>query len=113
MLREIKEESGVDASVRCLCGIYSNVGQHLFYDGVTPVPTKVMFDFICDYEGGALTTSNETSEVIWVPREKALEYVTQPAMLLRFKNILAFNGKIHYCSYVTKPKFKVLLSRFL
>lgn len=113
VLREIKEESGVDASVRCLCGIYSNVGQHLFYDGVTPVPTKVMFDFICDYEGGELSTSNETSEVIWVPREKALEYITQPAMLLRFKNILAFNGKTHYCSYVTKPEFKVLLSRFM
>jgi hypothetical protein len=98
-------------AVRCLCGVYSNVGQHLFYDGITPVPTKVMFDFICDYEDGELTTSNETSEVIWVPKERVLEYVTAPAGLLRFKNIIEFGGKVNYCSYVTKPEFKVLSSR--
>ena len=113
VLREIKEESGVDASVRCLCGIYSNVGQHIYYDGVTPVPTKVMFDFICDYGGGELKTSDETSEVIWIPKDKALEYITAPAILLRLENILKFNGKIHYCSYVTKPEFKVLSSRYI
>lgn len=47
VLREILEESGIKANVQCLCGIYSNVGKHLFYDGVTPVPTKVIMDFIC------------------------------------------------------------------
>lgn len=113
VLREILEESGVRASVRCLAGIYSNVGQHLFYDGVTPVPTKVMFDFICDYIDGELTPSDETTDVIWVPKNKSLEYVTSPACLFRFKKVIEFNGKIHYCSYVTKPEFKVLSSRFV
>ena len=111
VLREILEESGVKASVRCLCGVYSNVGQHLFYDGITQVPTKVMFDFICDYEDGELTTSNETSEVIWVPKAKVLDYITAPAGLLRFENIIKFDGRVNYCSYVTKPEFKVLTSR--
>jgi len=41
VLREILEESGITASVRCLVGIYSNVGQHLGYDGATHVTTKV------------------------------------------------------------------------
>lgn len=113
VLREILEESGVRASVRSLSGIYSNVGQHLFYDGVTPVPTKVMFDFICDYIDGELATSDETSDVIWVPKDKVLEYITAPAGLLRFKNVIEFDGHIHYCSYVTKPEFKVLSSRFV
>ncbi|SUY46877.1 NUDIX hydrolase [Clostridium putrefaciens] len=45
VLREIFEESGVKASVRCLVGIYSNVGKEIFYDGITQVPTKVIFDF--------------------------------------------------------------------
>ncbi|MCL2321541.1 MAG: NUDIX domain-containing protein [Oscillospiraceae bacterium] len=49
VLREILEESGIRASVKCLIGIYSNVGQHLGYDGVTNIPTKVMFDFLYDY----------------------------------------------------------------
>ena len=113
VLREILEESGVKASVRCLCGIYSNVGQHIYYDGVTHVPTKVMFDFICDYEDGELRTSDETSEVIWVPRENALDYITSPAQILRFQSILNFDGKVLYCSYVSKPEFKVLTSRYV
>jgi 8-oxo-dGTP pyrophosphatase MutT (NUDIX family) len=113
VLREILEESGVRASVRCLAGIYSNTGQHLYYDGVTTVPTKVLFDFVCDYIDGELTTSNETSDVIWVPKSEVLEYITAPACLFRFKNIIEFNNRVHYCSYVTKPEFKVLSSRFV
>lgn len=113
VLREILEESGVRASVRCLVGIYSNVKQHLYYDGVTPVPTKVMFDFICDYIDGELKTSNETSEVIWVPKNEVLDYITAPASAFRFKNVIEFDSRIHYCSYVTKPEFKVLSSRYV
>lgn len=33
VVREVLEESGIEASVRCLVGIYSNIGQHLGYDG--------------------------------------------------------------------------------
>lgn len=113
LLREILEESGVKASLRCLCGVYSNVGKHLYYDGITEVPTKVMFDFICDYTEGELTTSNETSEVIWVPKEKVLDYITAPAQHYRFENILKFDGRILYGSYVTRPEFKILSARYL
>lgn len=113
VLREVLEESGVRASVRSLVGIYSNVGRHLYYDGTTPVPTKVIFDFICDYIDGELTPSDETSDVIWVPKSKVLEYVTHPASLFRFKNAIEFNRQIHYCSYITRPEFKVLSSRFV
>ncbi|MCL2867495.1 MAG: NUDIX hydrolase [Clostridia bacterium] len=111
VLREILEESGITAAVRCLVGIYSNVGQHLYYDGVTNVPTKVMFDFICDYVDGTPTTSDETSEVIWIPKTKVMDYVTAPAMRFRFEKMLNFNGKVSYCSYVTKPEFQVLSDR--
>lgn len=113
VLREVLEESGIKASVRCLVGIYSNIGQHLFYDGITPVPTKVMFDFICDYIDGELKTSDETSDVTWVPKDKVLKYIETPACLFRFKNVIEFNGHIHYCSYVSKPEFKIFSSRFV
>jgi 8-oxo-dGTP pyrophosphatase MutT (NUDIX family) len=113
VLREIMEESGINASVRRLVGIYSNVGQHLFYDGVTNVPTKVMLDFICDYIGGEPTASNETSEVMWVPKKEVLGYITSPAQYFRFKKILDFNDKVCYCSYLTKPEFKVLSERYV
>jgi len=113
VLREILEESGITASVRCLVGVYSNVGQHLFYDGVTNVPTKVMFDFICDYIDGEPTVSDETSEVIWVPKAEVMQYITSPASRFKFERMLNFNGKICYSSYITKPEFKVLTDRHI
>lgn len=113
VLREIMEESGIKAKVKCLCAVYSNVGKHLFYDGVTTVPTKVMFDFICEYESGECRTSEESKEVIWVPKEKALEYVTTPVLRYRFEKILNFQGRVTYASYLTKPEFKVLTERMI
>lgn len=111
VLREIMEESGITAKVKCLCGVYSNVGQHTYYDGVTPVPTKVMLDFICEYVSGECRTSEESSEVIWVSKEKALDNVTAPAMRYRIEKALQFNGQVTYASYVTKPEFRLLMER--
>jgi len=113
VLREILEESGITASVRCLAGIYSNVSQHLWYDGITNVPTKVMFDFICDYVYGKPAPSEETSEVIWVPKADVMQYITSPAMRFRFEKMLQFKGKICYSSYVTEPEFLVLSDRYI
>ena len=113
VLREIMEESGITARVKCLCGVYSNVGKGVFYDGVTPVPTKVMFDFICEYESGECRISEESSEVLWVPREKVLDYISKPVLRYRFEKILSFEGKVNYASYVTKPEFQVLTERYI
>ena len=113
VLREIMEESGITAKVKSLCAVYSNVGKYTFYDGITPVPTKVMFDFICEYESGECRTSEESSEVIWVPKENVLDYLSSPVMHYRFEKILNFDGRITYASYVTKPEFQVLTERYI
>jgi len=113
VLREIAEESGITASVRCLVGVYSNVGQYLYYDGVTHVPTKVMFDFICDYVDGQPKISDETSEVMWVPKTEVMQYITTPVLRFRFEKMLNFTGKVCYCSYVTKPEFSILTDRYI
>ncbi|MDD4124936.1 MAG: NUDIX hydrolase [Eubacteriales bacterium] len=113
VLREIMEESGITAEIKCLCGVYSNVGQFLYYDGVTNVPTKVMFDFICEYVSGDCRTSDETGEVIWVPKTKVMDYVTMPVLRYRFERILNFSGKVTYASYITKPEFKLLSERYI
>ena len=113
VLREIFEESGITASVRRLAGVYSNVGSHLWYDNVTNVPTKVMFDFICDYVDGQPRISDETSEVIWVSKNQALDYITLPWLRYRFQKILEFNDRVFYGSYVTKPEFKILTERYV
>ena len=113
VLREIMEESGITAKVKCLCAVYSNVGKYTFYDGVTPVHTKVMFEFICEYESGECRTSEESSEVIWVPKAKVFDYLSSPVMRYRFEKILNFDGRVTYASYVTKPEFKVLMERYI
>lgn len=59
VIREIKEEKGIDATVSQLINIVSSTGIQKWYDGETDVPTKVMFDFVCKAEGGELTTSDE------------------------------------------------------
>lgn len=113
VLREIMEESGIKAKVKCLCGVYSNVGKHKYYDGITDVPTKVMFDFICEYESGECRTSEESSEVLWIPKEEVMDYISTPVLRYRFEKILAFDGKVTYASYVTKPEFQVLTERYI
>lgn len=113
VLREVLEESGVKASVRCLAGVYSNVGTHIGDDGKTSIPTKVMFDFICDYIEGELTPSEETSKVIWVPKNSVMCYITYPVLKLRFSNVLRFDNRIHYCAYITHPEFKLLSERII
>jgi len=113
VLREIFEESGIRATVRQLVGVYSNVGQHLWYDGVTHVPTKVILDFICDYVDGQPTTSDETSEVAWIPKDEVMQYITHPGLRFRFEKVLNFTGKVCYCSCVSKPEFKVLTDRYV
>lgn len=113
LLREIFEESGIVAKIGSLVGVYSNVGQHMHYDGVTNVPTKLMLDFVCEYIGGDLRTSDETSEVIWVPKDQALSYVSSPPQRFRFQKALEFDGKVCCCSYVSKPEFRVIADRFV
>ena len=101
VIREIKEESGIDASVSHLISVVSNTAVHKWYDGVTDVPTKVMFDFVCKLEGGELAASEETSECRWVPKEKVLDYIKLPAIRMRYEAYLSFKGSVNYMEYVT------------
>lgn len=91
--REIKEESGVNASIGSLVGVYSNI----------LLPSKVMFGFLGEYVGGELTTSDESIETKWVERDVILNKVSNPIVHDRIKDMLDFNGKIIYRVYATNP----------
>lgn len=113
VVRETKEESGIDIEVGPLVGIYSNTGTYIWYDGKTHVPTKAMFDFICYYKSGDLGTSDETSDSMWVPKEKALELNMHPVYRLRYQAYLDFSGKILYADYVAHPEFVLKSKRYV
>ncbi|MNI75631.1 pyrimidine (deoxy)nucleoside triphosphate pyrophosphohydrolase [compost metagenome] len=111
LIREIKEESGIDTEVSHLIGVYSNTATYKWHDGVTDVPTKVMLDYICKPVGGQLSTSDETSDSRWVAKDTALEMITSPAIRTRFQAYLEFAGNVAYIVYETKPEFQVAMSR--
>jgi len=113
LIREVKEESGIDVEASYLTSIYSNTGTYEGHIGVNIVPTKVMFDFVCKPIGGELSTSDETSDSRWVSKEKVLEMVTAPALRTRYQAYLDYDGDINYMDYITRPEFELKLKRDL
>ena len=111
LIREIKEESGIDVVVDQLVCVTSNTGTYPGYGGYGMVPTKVMFGFTCTAVGGRLQTSDETSEARWVPKDQVLEYIKRPTLVERFKAFLTFDGNVQYLEYVTKPEYELRLAR--
>lgn len=111
IIREIKEESGIDVTVSHLIGVYSNTATYEGHSGVKIVPTKVMFDFVCEPVGGKLATSNETSDSRWVKKEEVLEMISAPALRTRYQAYVDYNGSVQYMDYVTKPQFELNLER--
>lgn len=68
LLREVREETGVEARVSAFVGEYSNVAEKPGYgvlEGMM-LPTIVNLTFLCEYAGGELQTSEERIEVEWV-----------------------------------------------
>ncbi|WP_127592954.1 NUDIX hydrolase [Paenibacillus lautus] len=108
LIREIKEESGMDVSVGSLVGVYSNTGIQKWYDGVTDVPTQVGIDFVCQPIGGELLSfSEETTDSRWVAKDRVLDLITQPSVRFRYQAYLEFNGAVNYADYVNKPEFRI------
>lgn len=111
LVREIREESGIEVAISSLVGVYSNTGVFKWHDGVTDVPTKVMLDFIGKPVGGSLSTSDETRDSGWFPKEQFLDMVTAPAIRVRYQAYRDFAGTPVYMEYRTKPEFELRLSR--
>lgn len=111
VIKEVKEESGIDVKVSHLVGVYSNTATYKGHSGVKIVPTKVMFDFVCEPVGGELITSDETSDSRWVRKEEVLDMVSKHDMRTRYKSYVNFNGSIQYMDYKTKPEFEINLDR--
>lgn len=113
LAREVNEESGADKHILNLIGVYSNTGTYKWYDGVTDVPTKLMLDYVCEYVGGELTASAETSDVQWVEKENVLDFISAPPIRTRYEAFLEFEGNVTYMSYVSNPAFVLNENRMI
>ena len=95
--REVLEEAGVTIKIKKLAAVYSSISE----------PSKVIIDFISDYESGDTKANNEIIDARWFSKEEALENITSEPMLYRIKWLLENKDKIRYSSYSKNP-FEVL-----
>jgi 8-oxo-dGTP diphosphatase len=109
LIREVKEETGIDIEVDKLISISSNISEHPGYNGVKIVPTKVMFDFSCKSIGGNITTSEENSETAWFKMDNIYNLIQAPEIKERFKAYLNYNNQITYLTYKTHPTYNLIL----
>lgn len=92
LIREIKEEAGVDVAITGFIGLCKNIEKDI-----------VNIDFSCKYLEGELTTSNESSDVKWVSKQDALEMVTFPLTKKRLKNMLSGNEIVNCFNFKREP----------
>ena len=75
LLREIKEETGLQVRIQNIAGIYSRISRKKGYNGVDKMPTIVVVDFLCQYLSGQLTTSAESIDMDWFSIEEAKKII--------------------------------------
>lgn len=82
VVREVREETGVETSVDRLTGIYTNPQHVIAYDD-GEVRQQFSICFAATVLGGELQTSPESSEVRFVPEVELADYDIHPSMRLR------------------------------
>jgi 8-oxo-dGTP pyrophosphatase MutT (NUDIX family) len=90
VVREVAEETGIDVTVTGVIGIYSNPAHVIAYDD-GEVRQEFSLCFRATPTGGKPRTSNESSEVEWVTRERLDELNIHPSIRLRIGH--GFDGR--------------------
>lgn len=95
--REIREESGVEIEITGFVGICKNVERDI-----------VNIDFTCRYVSGELTTSEESTEVIWATPDQAMELITFPLTKKRLANMVSGGRNAHFFGFKREIGFEVV-----
>ena len=109
LIRETKEESSMEIEVGKLYSVSSNTCTYEGYNGYGMIPTKVIMGFTCTYRSGEFRESDETTESLWISKDRVLEYICVPDFVDKFKAYLNFTGDVEYLEYVTKPEYNLKL----
>ena len=90
--REIREESGVEVEITGFVEICKNVEKDI-----------VNIDFTARYISGELTTSEESTEVVWATPDQAMELITFPLTKKRLANMLSGRGEATLFCFQREP----------
>jgi len=85
VVREVKEETGLDVEVTGLVGVYTNPGHVMAYDD-GEVRQQFSLCFTTRLLGGQIRTSSETSEVEFVSPDRIDDLNIHPSMRLRIRH---------------------------
>jgi ADP-ribose pyrophosphatase YjhB (NUDIX family) len=92
VVREVREETGIDVEVTRLVGLYTDPRHVMAYDD-GEVRQQFSICFAATPTGGTLTTSSESREVRWVDPADLHELSIHPSMRLRIDH--ALQGRTH------------------
>jgi ADP-ribose pyrophosphatase YjhB (NUDIX family) len=87
VVREVREETGIDVRVEKLLGVYSNPAHVVAYDD-GEVRQQFSVCFLCAPVGGELATSSETSETRFFEPSEIDELAMHPSIRLRIEHYL-------------------------
>ena len=87
VVREVREETGIDVEGTGVVGIYTNPNHVMAYDD-GEVRQQCSICFATRMLGGQLATSRETSEVKWVAPDRLNRLNMHPSMRLRIDHFL-------------------------
>jgi ADP-ribose pyrophosphatase YjhB (NUDIX family) len=93
-VRECHEETGLDVELTSLVGVFSDPRHVIVYAGGA-VRQPVNTCFSARVIGGQLTTTDEASEVAWVPVAELEDYDIHPSILRRIAHGLRAGGVPH------------------
>ena len=91
VVREVKEQTGIDVEVTGVVGIYTNPNHVMAYDD-GEVRQQCSICFTTRMLGGQLATSNETSEVEFVAPDRLESLNIHPSMRLRIDHYLEWRS---------------------
>jgi ADP-ribose pyrophosphatase YjhB (NUDIX family) len=84
VIREIKEETGLETKITHLSGVYSK-----------PDKNEIVFSFICEVKGGEITMTDEADKIEYFDLDKIPEN-TSPKHIERVKDYFSDKIKTHY-----------------
>ncbi|NNH75852.1 NUDIX domain-containing protein [Nocardia uniformis] len=95
VVREVREETGIDVTVTGLVGIFSNPEHVIAYDD-GEVRQEFSICFTADPVGGALQTSSESKSVGWIEPEDLVNLAIHPSIWLRIERGLEGHAEPYY-----------------
>ncbi|MFE3057110.1 NUDIX hydrolase [Nocardia sp. NPDC059239] len=95
VVREVREETGIDVQVTALIGVFSNPGHVIAYtDGEVRQEFSICFN--AESIGGGLRTSSESTDVRWVEPQLLPKLNIHPSIALRISEGLRDGSRPYF-----------------